>query len=243
MRVLRRRVAAMSPREKHLALLSVLGIVSLAFYYIPAFLYATLIFAGCCFACYYHSGEPPTARLGPNPRGGLNVPGVLRRLFWGWGVTGVSVPARGKTKSSSNRNEHREPEGHFRQRLGETGIYRREALASDSFLFSPRDFLMGSYIGKPESPTADSGRPRPVRNPREQLREKLARPNHAVYTPNRRLSFAGYVQIKTRCVRKLAPSVGGGGYCYSKYDSTSWRVLIVNSGACTNIFNLINKEV
>ncbi|KAI9531929.1 hypothetical protein NQZ68_036735 [Dissostichus eleginoides] len=50
---------------------------------------------------------------------------------------------------------------------------------------------MGSYIGKPESPTADSGRPRAGRNPREQLRERLARPNHAVYTPNRRLSFAG----------------------------------------------------
>ncbi|KAK5887315.1 hypothetical protein CesoFtcFv8_015924 [Champsocephalus esox] len=50
---------------------------------------------------------------------------------------------------------------------------------------------MGSYIGKPESPTPDSGRPRAGRNPREQLRERLARPNHAVYTPNRRLSFAG----------------------------------------------------
>ncbi|XP_047185322.1 nuclear envelope pore membrane protein POM 121 isoform X2 [Scophthalmus maximus] len=50
---------------------------------------------------------------------------------------------------------------------------------------------MGSYIGKPESPTAESGRPRAVRNPREQLREKLSRPNHAVFTPNRRLSFAG----------------------------------------------------
>uniref|UniRef100_A0A096MDV8 POM121 transmembrane nucleoporin n=1 Tax=Poecilia formosa TaxID=48698 RepID=A0A096MDV8_POEFO len=50
---------------------------------------------------------------------------------------------------------------------------------------------MGSYIGKPESPTADSGRPRAGRNPRDQLRERLARPNHAVYTPNRRLSFTG----------------------------------------------------
>lgn len=195
MRVLRRRVAAMSPREKHLALLSVLCVVSLALYYIPTFLYATLILGVCCIVCYYHSGEPLPARLGLNPRAGLNVPAVFRRWLWGWGVTGVSVAARGRTRSnvnvSSNRAEHREPEGHFRQTLGETGVYRREALASDSFLFSPRDFLMGSYIGKPESPTADLGRPRAGRNPREQLREKLCRPNHAVCTPNRRLSFAG----------------------------------------------------
>lgn len=193
MRVLRRRAAAMSPREKHLALLSALGIVSLALYYIPSFLYATLILAVCCVVCYYHSGEPLPARLGLNPRAGLNIPTALRRWLFGWGETGVSVAARGRTKSNSNRAELRELEGHFRQRLNETGIYRREALASDSFLFSPRDLLMGSYIGKPESPTADSGRPRAGRNPREQLREKLSRPNHAVYTPNRRLSFAGYV--------------------------------------------------
>ncbi|XP_006785271.1 nuclear envelope pore membrane protein POM 121 [Neolamprologus brichardi] len=192
MRVLRRRVAAMSPREKHLLLLSALGLVTLAFYYIPTFLYVTLILAVCCIVCYYHSGEPLPARLGPNPRGGLNVPAVLRRWLWSWEATGVSVPARGRAKSSgSNRAELRESEGHLSQRLAESGVYRKESLSSESFLFSPRDFLMGSYIGKPESPTADSGRRRAVRNPREQLREKLARPNHAVYTPNRRLSFAG----------------------------------------------------
>ncbi|XP_031163777.1 nuclear envelope pore membrane protein POM 121 isoform X2 [Sander lucioperca] len=191
MRVLRRRAAAMSPREKHLAVLSALGIVSLALYYIPTFLCATLILVVCCIVCYYHSGEPLPARLGLNPRAGVKVPAVLRRWLWGWGVTGVSVAAQGRRKSGRNKNEVPEAEGHFRGRLVETGIYRRETLASDSFLFSPRDFLMGSYIGKPESPTADSGRPRAGRNPREQLREKLSRPNHAVYTPNRRLSFAG----------------------------------------------------
>ncbi|XP_028450602.1 nuclear envelope pore membrane protein POM 121 isoform X1 [Perca flavescens] len=191
MRVLRRRAAAMSPREKHLAVLSALGVVSLALYYIPTFLCATLILVVCCIVCYYHSGEPLPARLGLNPRAGLKVPAVLRRWLWGWGVTGVSVAARGRRKSGRNKNELPEAEGHFRGRLIETGIYRRESLASDSFLFSPRDFLMGSYIGKPESPTADCGRPRAGRNPREQLREKLSRPNHAVYTPNRRLSFAG----------------------------------------------------
>ncbi|KAM9729058.1 nuclear envelope pore membrane protein POM 121 [Menidia menidia] len=192
MQVLRRRVAAMSPREKHLALLSVLGLFTLAFYFIPTFLYATLILAGCCSACYYRWGEPLPARLGPNPRGGLNVPGVLRRWLWDWGATGESVIARKKTRSSgSNRAELRETEGHFGQRPRETGIYRRETLSSDSFLYSPRDFLMGSYIGKPESPPVIPGRPRAGRNPREQLRERLCRPNNAVYTPNRRLSFTG----------------------------------------------------
>ncbi|KAM6907116.1 nuclear envelope pore membrane protein POM 121 [Xenentodon cancila] len=184
----------MSPREKYLALLSVLGLLTLAFYYIPSFLYATLILAFCCFACYYRSGEPLPARLGQNPRRFLNVPVALRRWLGDLGATGLSVTARGKARFSSSsrrRTEFQETEGHFRQRPSETGIYRREALASDSFLFSPRDFLMGSYIGKAESPTVGSGRPRAGRNPREQLREKLSRPNYAVCTPNRRLSFAG----------------------------------------------------
>lgn len=211
MKVLRRRAAAMSPREKHLALLSAFGIVSFAFYYVPTVLYATLIIAVCCIVCYYHSGEPLPARLGLNPRARLNVPAVLRRWLVGWGITGVSVAARGKTKSSRNKTPGlRESEGHLRERFGEPGIYRRETLESDSFLFSPRDFLMGSYIGKPESPTADPGRPRPGRNPREQLREKLSRPNHAVYTPNRRLSFTGYVHNKIT-LQTQALSVFGGG--------------------------------
>ncbi|XP_047235340.1 nuclear envelope pore membrane protein POM 121 isoform X2 [Girardinichthys multiradiatus] len=191
MRVVGRRATAMSPREKHLALLSVLGLIALVFYYIPTFIYATLILSVCCFAFYYRSGVHLPARLGPSPRGGLNVPAVLRRWLPGWETTGLSVAARGRPTSSSYRAEHRETEGQFSQRPSETVIYRREALTRDSFLFSPRDFLMGSYIGKPESPTAESGRPRPGRNPREQLRERLARPNYAVYTPNRRLSFTG----------------------------------------------------
>ncbi|XP_027888322.1 nuclear envelope pore membrane protein POM 121 [Xiphophorus couchianus] len=193
MRVVGRRATAMSPREKHLALFSVLCLVLLVFYYIPIIIYGTLILSVCCFAFYYRSGEHLPARLGPNPRGGLHIPAVFRGWLPGLETTGVSLAARGKPKRSisSYKAEHRETEGHFRQRPSETGIYRREALSSDSFLFSPRDFLMGSYIGKPESPTADSGRPRVGRNPREQLRERLARPNHAVYTPNRRLSFTG----------------------------------------------------
>uniref|UniRef100_A0A8D3A6Q5 POM121 transmembrane nucleoporin n=1 Tax=Scophthalmus maximus TaxID=52904 RepID=A0A8D3A6Q5_SCOMX len=181
----------MSPREKRLALLSFICVASLALYYLPTFLCATLIIAVCCIVCYYRSGEPLPARLGLNPRAGLLIPGALRRWWLGWGATGVSVSARGRTKNTTDRAELRETERYSRQRPGDAGVYRGAALASDSFLFSPRDFLMGSYIGKPESPTAESGRPRAVRNPREQLREKLSRPNHAVFTPNRRLSFAG----------------------------------------------------
>lgn len=229
MRVLRRRGAAMSPREKHLAILSALGLGSFAFYYIPTFFYATLILAVCCIVCYYHSGEPLPARLGLNPRAGFNVPVVLRRWLWGWGVTGVSVATQGKTKSSRNKTELRETEGHFREQSGETRIYRREVLERDSFVFSPRDFLMGSYIGKPESPTADPGRPRAARNPREQLREKLSRPNHAVYTPNRRLSFAGYVQNQTITLPACVQTVWGRCRCDEDHkDSISWRVSVIN---------------
>ncbi|XP_068600638.1 nuclear envelope pore membrane protein POM 121 [Brachionichthys hirsutus] len=187
MRVLRRRVAAMSPREKHLAIFSALVFVSFVFYYNPVVVFATLILAVCLVVCYFHSGESLPARLGLNPRAGLNALGVLKRWLWGWGVAGVSLTARARSKSSRNRVEFREAEGQYRERFGDTGIYRRETSGSDSFLFSPRDFLMGSYVGK----TAEPVRPRPGRNPREQLREKLARPNHAVYTPNRRLSFTG----------------------------------------------------
>lgn len=195
MRVLRRRVAAMSPREKHLAILSALGLVTLAFYYIPVFLYLTLFVIVCCILWYSHNGELLPARLGLYPRAEFNVPVGLRRWLGGWGVTGVSVAQQNRTKSSKNKNEVREPESNFGERIGVTRVYRRES-ETESFLFSPRDFLMGSYIGKPESPPAASGRPRVTRNPREQLREKLSRPNHAVYTPNRRLSFAGYVRIQ-----------------------------------------------
>lgn len=199
-KVLRRRAAAMSPREKRIVLLSALGLFLLAFYFIPSFLYATLIFLFCCFACYYNSGETLlNARLGPNPRAGLNLHAGLRRWLADWGATGLSVNSPGGTRISSNT----EVESQYRQRLGDTGIYRREALASDSFFYSPRDFLMGSYIGKPESPSSGSVRPRAGRNPREQLREKLSRPNHAVYTPNRRLSFAGYVFYSSTAARPL----------------------------------------
>lgn len=210
----------MSPREKHLAILSALGLVTLAFYYIPVFLYLTLFVIVCCILWYYHKGELLPARLGLYPRVELNVPFGIRRWLGGWGVTGVSVVQRKRSKSSKNKTAVREPENNFEV----TGVYRRES-ETESFIFSPRDFLMGSYIGKPESPPAASGRPRVMRNPREQLREKLSRPNHAVYTPNRRLSFAGYVLIQSISnVTDTSPRAAMAscvGQC-----SVSWRGLI-----------------
>lgn len=191
MRILRRRVAAMSPREKRLAIISALCVVCFSLYYILGFLCLVFCLVFVSILCYYYNGAPLPASLGPNPRIGFHVPAGLRRWFPGWVKTGVSAATQGRNKSSRNRIELRPTEGHFRERLTEARIYRKDTLESDSFLFSPRDFLMGSYIGKPESPPADSVRPRAGRNPREQLREKLTRPNHAVYTPSRRLSFAG----------------------------------------------------
>lgn len=210
----------MSPREKHLAILSALGLVTLAFYYIPVFLYLTLFVIVCCILWYYHNGQLLPARLGLYPRVELNVPFGIRRWLGGWGVTGVSVAQRKRSKSSKNKTEVREPESNFRV----TGVYRRES-ETESFIFSPRDFLMGSYIGKPESPPVASGRPRVTRNPREQLREKLSRPNHAVYTPNRRLSFAGYVLIQSISnVSNTSPRPAIASCVRQR--SVSWRSLI-----------------
>ncbi|XP_076017379.1 nuclear envelope pore membrane protein POM 121 [Genypterus blacodes] len=180
----------MLPRERHLVLLSALGVFSLAVYCIPNFIYATLIVAICYILCYFRVGQQLVARLGLNPRVGLNVSAVLRRMLWLRREPGVSVSQAGRTRTL-NKSEARNSEGLYRQKLCNIGVYRREHLERDSFLFSPRDFLMGSYIGKPESPIADSWRPKAGKNPQEQLREKLSRPNHAVYTPNRRLSFTG----------------------------------------------------
>ncbi|KAM8835565.1 nuclear envelope pore membrane protein POM 121 [Synchiropus picturatus] len=187
MRFLRRRAAAMTPRLKNFVLLFTLSLFLFALIYIPTFIYITLIvIVTYCVA----RAAPLPASLGLNLQAGLRIGAAFRHWLRGQRVTDVSVPARSGARS---RGVHPElqPEGLPRQRLVDPGASYREASPSKSLLFSPRDFLMGSYIGKAESPTADAGRPRVVRNPREQLRERLARPNHAVVTPNRRLSFAG----------------------------------------------------
>ncbi|XP_077360185.1 nuclear envelope pore membrane protein POM 121 isoform X2 [Festucalex cinctus] len=182
----------MSPSEKKIALLSALGITSLVLYFIPSLVYVVVTLALCGGASLLRRGTPLPARSGLNPRAGINAPTGYLRRFWDWWLSDVSVVSRRKSKVDVGR---RQPGGSslgaFRQRPADAAIYRGVHKANDTFLFSPRDFLMGSYIGRPESPTGDFGRPRVVHNPREQLREKLSRPNHAVRTPNRRLSFTG----------------------------------------------------
>ncbi|CAB1352399.1 unnamed protein product [Coregonus sp. 'balchen'] len=189
----------MSPREKRLiALISLvfcaIAIFCLIFYYIPTFLYIAFILGVCSVACCYHSGESLYVTLGPHPRRGLTIPPVLRR--WLPGIAN-GVPTAGRVRSRTVKGDVRESVVFTGQRRSESAIYRKDAGHSDSFLLSPRDILMGSYIGKAESPPSVVGRPRfgaisgANPNAREQLRERLARPNQAVHTPNRRLSFGG----------------------------------------------------
>ena len=193
----RRRVAAMSHREKQLlSLFSVgfLGLVGavLGLYFIPAFLYVTLIIGFCCVVFYRHKGNSGYTKLGLNPRRGLRVPPVLRRWFPVRPGGGGSPATPGRGRSRHNQVDAKYSDVFTSQITSETNLYRRDALVSETFLFSPRDILMGSYIAKdshaerPRTGTSYGAHP----NGRELLRERLSRPNHAVHTPNRRLSFS-----------------------------------------------------
>ncbi|XP_064834620.1 nuclear envelope pore membrane protein POM 121-like isoform X2 [Oncorhynchus masou masou] len=191
----------MSSREKRLiALISLVvcatAIFCLVLYYIPTLVYIAFIIGVCCVACYYHSGESLYVRLGPHPRRGLTIPPVLRR--WLPGIAN-GVPTAGRVRSRTVNDDVRESVVFTGQRRFDSAICRKDATHSDSFILSPRDILMGSYIGKAKSPASVVGRPRAGASSgantiaREQLtlRERLARPNQAVITPNRRLSFGG----------------------------------------------------
>ncbi|XP_052313770.1 nuclear envelope pore membrane protein POM 121-like isoform X2 [Oncorhynchus keta] len=190
----------MSSREKRLiALISLVvcatAIFCLVLYYIPTLLYIAFIIGVCCVACYYQSGESLYVRLGPHPRRGLTIPPVLRR--WLPGIAN-GVPTAGRVRSRTVKDDVRESV-FTGQRRFDSAICRKDGTHSDSFILSPRDILMGSYIGKAKSPASVVGRPRAGASSgantiaREQLtlRERLARPNQAVITPNRRLSFGG----------------------------------------------------
>ncbi|XP_026862242.2 nuclear envelope pore membrane protein POM 121 [Electrophorus electricus] len=185
----------MSPEDKRrLAFTSVaLLLVALFFFvlsYIPTYLYILFFFLGSCGVCCYKAEEFQLFdRLGLHPRRGLAVPSVLLRWLPGRTLRGAPAAGRNKTRTTKSdvRNSLASPcDRHFA-----SSTYRRDASFSDS-VFSPRDILMGSYLAKPESP---SGAGRPVGgsgtyvNPREQLRERLIRPNHGLPIPNRRLSF------------------------------------------------------
>ncbi|XP_072303085.1 nuclear envelope pore membrane protein POM 121 isoform X2 [Eucyclogobius newberryi] len=184
----------MSPaRRRHLALFSALGILFLTFYYWALLLFFIVILAFLYIILQYHGQEALPARLGLNPRARVSLQTGLWRWLSAWGGSGVLEPPRRLERYSSGKNKppFREPAQPYGHRLAQTGPYRAEALSSESLMFSPRDLLMGSYISKADSPPANSLRARTARNPREQLRDGLAKPNYAVYTPNRRLSFTG----------------------------------------------------
>lgn len=196
----------MSPREKQLiSLIAVvfLGLIVAFFglYFIPAYPYLTLVIGFCCIVFYCHKGDSFFTKLGLNPRRALRVPPVLRRWLTGRTAGGGSLSTPGRLRSRHNQVDVKYSEVYTRQRQVEDNLYRRDALASETFLFSPRDILMGSYIAKeghaerPKAGKSLGANP----NPRELLRERLSRPNHAVYTPNRRLSFTRWVAVELKC--------------------------------------------
>lgn len=180
----------MSPADKlWLVFISLLAIVLffLVLSCIPTYLYILFFFLVTSAVCYYKEEEFQLfERLGLHPRRGLTVPTALRR--WLPGRTFTSVPAAGRNKTRSNKGDGRNS---LVSPSFAGSVYRRDATFSDS-IFSPRNILMGSYLSKAESPSG-TGRPAASSgsggNPRGQLRERLARPNHGVLTPNRRLSF------------------------------------------------------
>ncbi|XP_046716788.1 nuclear envelope pore membrane protein POM 121 isoform X1 [Silurus meridionalis] len=184
----------MFPADKRrLAFISVLAIVLffLVLTCIPTYLYVLFFFAVTCAVCYYRAeGSQLFERLGLNPRRGLTDPTALHRWLPATIFTGS--PATGRDKRNKNKSDARNSLASPSDRSFTSGsVYRRDATFSDS-LFSPRNILMGSYLGKAES-SPSTGQPAGSAgsgvNPREHLRERLVRPNYGVPTPNRRLSF------------------------------------------------------
>lgn len=183
----------MSPADKRwLAFIFLLAIVLffILLTCIPAYLYILFFFVVTFAVCYCKAQEFHLFEwLGLHPRFGLTVFTVLRR--WLPGRTFTGVPAAGRSKARTNKSEVRHFLASSSDKKFVGSIYRRDATFSDS-VFSPRNILMGSYLSKAESPSNPSrpdGSSGSGGNPREQLRERLVRPNHGVPTPNRRLSF------------------------------------------------------
>ncbi|XP_051787202.1 LOW QUALITY PROTEIN: nuclear envelope pore membrane protein POM 121 [Erpetoichthys calabaricus] len=186
--VLRRRGAAMSPREKRrIALFSLVGllvaILCLALVFIPIVVYAVFISAVISFSLFYHlNGPQQQIRIGPPPRAGLTLPPAVKRWLPGKTANGFSSPGSRGFRGPL-RGDIRESAGHIVNRS-----HKSEASAEDSsgsLLFSPNDFLMGSYLAKTENPSVAGGT--------RELREKLSRPNQYLQSPNRRLSFGDHV--------------------------------------------------
>ncbi|XP_051972650.1 nuclear envelope pore membrane protein POM 121 isoform X2 [Xyrauchen texanus] len=188
----------MSPEDKRrLVVISAavfcLFILLLFLSYIPAYLYILFISVVSCVVYFKKAEELQLfERLGLNPRRGLSVPPALLRLLPGRTLSGVTASSRNKIRKSDTRNSFASPS----DRYIAGSYYRRDHTLSDS-VFSPRDILMGSYLAKAEESPSVTVRPAggsgTFIHPRNQLRERLARPNYAVHTPNRRLSFGEHV--------------------------------------------------
>nr|XP_055064027.1 nuclear envelope pore membrane protein POM 121 isoform X5 [Misgurnus anguillicaudatus] len=200
----RRRGAAMSPEDKRrLVVISAavffLFFLLLVLSFIPAYLYIVFISVASCVV-YFHKAEELQLfeRLGLNPRRGLSVPPALLRWLPGRTLRGVPATGRSKIRKSDARNCFASPSN----RHIASSYYRRDNQTFSDSVFSPRDILMGSYVAKAEESPSAAVRPgggsATFINPREQLRERLARPNHAVHTPNRRLSFGEPVGTVSR---------------------------------------------
>uniref|UniRef100_A0A8C2G2H0 POM121 transmembrane nucleoporin n=1 Tax=Cyprinus carpio TaxID=7962 RepID=A0A8C2G2H0_CYPCA len=193
----------MSPEDKRRLVVFSAAVFSLfllllVLSYIPAYLYILFI---CVVSCvvYFHKAEELQLfeRLGLNPRRGLSVPPALLRWLPGRTLSGVPAAGRNKLRKSDARNSFASPsDRHFAG-----SYYRRDHTLGDS-VFSPRDILMGSYLAKTEESPSAAVRPAggsgAFMHPRDQLRERIARPNHAVHTPNRRLSFGDHVGTASR---------------------------------------------
>ncbi|KAJ8368755.1 hypothetical protein SKAU_G00087830 [Synaphobranchus kaupii] len=182
----------MTPREKRrIALISVvvisLAVLCLALYFIPTFLYILLIIGVSYIVFFYHTNDPPShSREGHHPRPNLIIPPLFRRWLPAKTANGVPSGVR-VSRGRFVKGDLRDTVGlSSEKRADSTGLFRKETELSASSLFSPRDILMGSYLGKPDSPSA-VGRFGGAET--RELRERLSRPNHAVQTPNRRLSF------------------------------------------------------
>uniref|UniRef100_A0AAV2J567 Uncharacterized protein n=1 Tax=Knipowitschia caucasica TaxID=637954 RepID=A0AAV2J567_KNICA len=178
---------AMSPAHRtHLAALLWLlsgGTAALLLYCYPLLLYLFLLLLLLCGVLLLLG---PSGALSARPGGHLHA--VLRRWARAWGTAPRLDQGRnsGKGKLSSRGSEQSYGLLTHRARPVDRGLYRVDPLSTE--LFSPRDVLMGSYLSRADSPPQENllrGR-----NPRQQLRDGLAKPNYAVYTPNRRLSFA-----------------------------------------------------
>ncbi|XP_059401196.1 nuclear envelope pore membrane protein POM 121-like [Carassius carassius] len=193
----------MSPEDKRrLIVLSAvvfsLFLLLLVLSYIPAYLYILFICV-VSYVVYFHKAEELQLfeRLGLNPRRGLSVPSALLRWLPGRTLSRVPAAGRNNIRKSDARNSFASPiDRHFAG-----SYYRRDHTLSES-VFSPRDILMGSYLVKTEESPSAAVRPAgglgAFMHPRDQLRERLARPNYAVHTPNRRLSFGDPVGTSSR---------------------------------------------